>query len=210
MEDTLSHINIRYSQLANESCCLSCGGAIKFANAVNNEICVDLGSGRGTDVIRLAENVGSQGFVYGIDIAKGMIAKANELAKNLGVTNVTFIQSTLEKIPIETSSVDLVISNCTLNHAVDKISVWKEIFRILKPGGRFIISDIYAMEPVPDQFKNDPKAVAECWAGAVTREEYLFHIEAAGFNNIEILEQSAPYPKGSIMVISWTIKGFKN
>ncbi len=209
MTNTLSHINIRYSQLANDTCCLSCGGAIKYANANLDEICVDLGSGRGTDVIRLAEDVGPGGFVYGIDIAEGMIAKANELAKKLEITNVSFLKSTLEKLPIESSSVDLVISNCTLNHADDKISVWKEIYRILKAGGRFIISDIYATEPVPDKYKNDPEAIAQCWAGAVTREEYLFHIENAGFNNLEVIEQSEPYPKGSIMVISWTIRGYK-
>lgn len=200
-------INIRYSSLAEESCCLSCGSAIEYSKAQNGEICVDLGSGRGTDVLRLAEEVGNAGFVYGIDLSDGMIHKAQSMANKLGVQNVKFIQSNLQNIPIDSKSVDLVISNCTINHASDKQKVWNEIARILKNGGRFVISDIYSISPVPLNYKNDPYAVAECWAGAVTREEYLGQLSFAGFSDITIIEESKPYPKGEIEVSSFTIQG---
>jgi len=125
------------------------------------------------------------------------------------VRNVKFIQSPLENIDIESSTVTRVISNCTINHSSDKQVVWDEIFRILRKGGRFVVSDIYSSEPVPEEYRNDPVAVSECWAGSVTREVYLNQLKRAGFTNIKIIEESNPYPKGSIMVSSWTIAGTK-
>jgi len=203
-------IKIRYSELAETSCCLSCGGAINHANAKSGEICVDLGSGRGTDVIRLADTVGDHGFVYGIDIAEGMISKAQQHAKKLGITNVQYIQTELETLPIESQTVNLVISNCTLNHAENKQKVWNEIYRILKKGGRFTISDIYALQPVPKEYRTNPQMIAECWAGAVTKNEYLRIIDNAGFSSVDILEESKPYEKGKIIVSSFTIAGKKD
>jgi len=182
---------------------------MNYAQVRSGEICVDLGSGRGTDCLRMADAVGPQGWVYGIDIADGMIEKARATAVKLGVSNVSFIRSELEVLPLESDSVDLVISNCVLNHARNKALVWSEIFRILKPGGRFVVSDIYASAPVPEEFKNDPEAVAECWAGADTREVYWQTVLNAGFKDPQILEESAPYPKGKIQVSSWTIAGIK-
>jgi ubiquinone/menaquinone biosynthesis C-methylase UbiE len=199
----------RYSELAETSCCLSCGGAMNYSEAVPGEVCVDLGSGRGTDVIRLAEAAGKDGFVYGIDISDGMILKAVSTAARLGVTNVDFIQSPLEKLNLADSIADLVISNCTINHASDKLSVWKEIFRILKNGGRFVVSDIYAVNPVPEEYRNDPVAISECWAGSVTRNEYMEHLRDAGFSSVSVIEESAPYEKGKVKVSSWTISGKK-
>jgi arsenite methyltransferase len=202
-------INIRYSQLAETECCLSCGGAINYSEVAEGEVCVDLGSGKGNDVIRLAEKVGETGNVYGIDISEGMIEKARRNAEKLEVRNVEFIQSELTELPLAENSVNLVISNCTINHVQDKEKLWKEVYRILKPGGRFVVSDIYASAEVPDEYKNDPVAVSECWAGSVTREQYMEHLIGAGFSQIKILEESTPYPKGKIMVSSWTIAGLK-
>jgi arsenite methyltransferase len=204
-----TEINKRYSALAESTCCLSCGGAVDHSKAKPNEICVDLGSGRGTDVIRLAEIVGSEGYVYGVDISEGMIKKSSDTAKRLGISNVEFIHSTLEKISLKSNRADLVISNCTINHSSDKQAVWNEIFRILKCGGRFVISDIYSVSQIPDEYKNDPVAIAECWAGSVTRNEYLEHLQHAGFSSINIIEESEPYEKGKVMVASWTIAGIK-
>lgn len=204
-----NEINKRYSELAESTCCLSCGGALNYAEARLDEVCVDLGSGRGTDVLRLAENVGKDGFVYGIDISDGMIQKAIVTANRLGITNVEFIQSPLEKIKLNDDVADLVISNCTINHASDKQTVWNEIFRILKKGGRFLISDIYASDSIPEEYKNDPVAIAECWAGSVTRDEYIEQLRTAGFSSINIIEESDPYEKGKVMVSSWTISGEK-
>ena len=193
-------IDKRYSTLAESSCCLSCGGAINYSGASAGEICVDLGSGRGTDAMRLAETVGESGFVYGIDISEGMLQKARNTAERLGIQNVSFIRSTLENISIEDNKADLVISNCTINHASDKQSVWNEVFRILKNGGRFVVSDIYSVNPIPEEYRNDPVAVAECWAGSVTRDEYMEQLRKAGFSSVKIIEESAPYEKGRALV----------
>ena len=205
----IKEINNRYSGLAESECCLSCGGAINFAAPKPGEVCVDLGSGRGTDVLRMAESVGETGFVYGIDISDGMLEKARRNAIKFGVSNVSFVCSELEKIELQNEVADLVISNCTLNHAANKQDVWNEIYRILKNGGRFVISDIYAIMAIAEEYRNDPVAVAECWAGSVTRAEYLGHLEHAGFTSVGILEESAPYKKGNAEVASFTITGKK-
>jgi len=204
-----SQIQIRYSELANTTCCLSCGGAINYAKPQNGETCIDLGSGRGTDVLRMAEQVGANGFAYGVDISEGMLKKAERSAKKIGAENVKFICSELENIQLESNVADVLISNCTINHAEDKQKVWNEVYRLLKPGGRFVVSDIYSQETVPEEYRNDPQAVAECWAGAVTKNIYFNQLETAGFEKIEILEESDPYEKGKIKVASFTITGFK-
>ncbi len=205
----IKEINNRYSQLAESECCLSCGGAINYAEPKTGEVCVDLGSGRGTDVLRMAESVGETGFVYGIDISDGMLDKARKNAEKFNVKNVSFVQSDLEKIELQDKVADLVISNCTINHASDKQAVWNEVFRILKSGGRFVVSDIYATSPIADEFRNDPVAIAECWAGSVTRVEYMQQLENAGFASVEVLEESSPYAKGNAEVVSFTIVGKK-
>lgn len=202
-------INLRYSKLSESSCCLSCGGAINYAAPVRGEVCVDLGSGRGNDVIRLAEEVGPDGYVYGIDISEGMVSKARINIEKFDVDNARIILAELENIPLDDNSVDLVISNCTINHSSDKQKVWNEVFRILKNGGRFVVSDIYAVKKIPAKYRNDPQAVAECWAGADTKDVYLKMLDIAGFKNITIFEESTPYAKGKSVVSSFTITGHK-
>ena len=202
-------INERYTQLSETTCCLSCGGAINYANLQSGEVCVDLGSGRGNDVIRMAETVGDTGHAFGIDISEGMIAKANASIAKFEVTNATILKAELEKLPFEDDSTDLVISNCTINHSSDKQAVWNEVYRILKVGGRFVVSDIYSIYEIEEKFKNDPVAVAECWAGAITKDLYLQMLKKAGFHEIHIFEESAPYEKGSAKVSSFTISGYK-
>lgn len=204
-----SSINIRYSELAEQSCCLSCGGAFNFAEPQPGECCVDLGSGRGTDVMRMADAVGEKGLVFGVDDSDGMLDTAKKNAEKIGATNVSFVKSDLEEISMPSGIADLVISNCTINHAADKAKVWNEVYRILKDGGRFVVSDIYAIETVPEEYRNNPIAVSECWAGAVTREEYIKTLEETGFTEITVLEESKPYPKGLINIASFTIFGRK-
>ena len=202
-------INTQYSELAESSCCLSCGAALSHCAPEPDEVGVDLGSGRGNDVLRIAEIVGEQGFAYGVDIAEGMLESARSKAERLGVHNAGFVKSELEKIDLDDEVADFIISNCTINHARDKQAVWKQIFRILKPGGRFVVSDIYTTAEVPEKHRNDPALVAECWAGAATRDEYLQTLLRAGFVNIEIIEESLPYDKGKIRVASITLAGKK-
>jgi len=204
-----TEIENRYGSLAESACCLSCGGAVDHAAARPGETCVDLGSGRGTDCLRMAQSVGETGFVWGLDISDKMLEKARASAVKLGLSNVRFEKAELEHLPVPDASVDLVISNCVLNHTRDKAAVWREIGRILKDGGRFVVSDIYASAPVPEEFRNDPEAVAECWAGADTRDVYLATIAAAKLGSIEVLEESVPYSKGRIEVSSFTVKGRK-
>jgi arsenite methyltransferase len=202
-------INVRYSELSETSCCLSCGGAINYAKPQPGEICVDLGSGRGNEVIKMAEEVGETGHAYGIDISEGMIAKAKATIAKFEVENATILMAELEKLPFENESTDLVISNCTINHSADKQAVWNEVYRVLKEGGRFVVSDIYSMHEIEEKYKNDPVAVAECWAGAVTKDLYLQMLKKAGFHEINIFEESAPYEKGNAKVSSFTISGYK-
>jgi arsenite methyltransferase len=203
----LEAVSNRYNALSQQSCCLSCGGAAGYAAAKPGEVCADLGSGQGRDALRLAEAVGKDGHVYGIDASEGMLERARSTAERLGVRNVTFLKADLEHLPLDSGSVDLVISNCTINHASDKQAVWNEVFRVLTPGGRFVVSDIFATRVVPAAYAADPAAVAECWAGAVTREEYFRELAAAGFDRVEVREESEPYAKGKIEVVSMTIAG---
>ena len=202
-------INERYTQLSETTCCLSCGGAINYAKTQPGEICVDLGSGRGNDVIRMAESAGETGHAYGIDISEGMIAKARLNIAKFEVKNATIVQAELEKLPFENDSTDLVISNCTINHSLDKQAVWNEIYRILKTGGRFVVSDIYATKEISKEYREDPVAIAECWAGAETKDSYLRMLKLAGFHEIRIYEESTPYAKGKAEVASFTISGVK-
>ncbi len=202
-------IEARYGELAESSCCLSCGTAAALCKPLPGQVCLDLGSGRGTDVLRLAEQVGANGHAYGIDISDAMIDKARKTAKKLGVENATFLRCELERLDLPAATADWITSNCVLNHAGDKARVWREIARVLKPGGQFVVSDIYAVEPIAPEYRDDPVAVAECWAGAVTKDEYLLHILRAGLVDVRILDESKPYPKGKAHVVSFTISGRK-
>jgi ubiquinone/menaquinone biosynthesis C-methylase UbiE len=152
----------------------------------------------------MAELTGPSGIAYGVDISRGMIEKAKKNARKFNITNVRFIQSELETLPLDDNSIHVVISNCTINHTKDKLAVYKEINRILHKDGRIIISDIYSLEKVPEDYASDPVAVAECWAGAITKEEYIHILGQAGFKDMVIVEESEPYDKGKIMVASFT------
>jgi arsenite methyltransferase len=202
-------ISKRYDELSGQQCCLSCGGAINYAEIKPGYICADLGSGKGYDVLKMATMTTPTGFAYGIDVSDAMMNTARENARKLNLANCEFIKSELEKIQLPDNTLDLVLSNCTINHSLDQAAVWKEIFRILKPGGHFVVSDIYALTDVPEKYRNDPQAVAECWAGSVTKNEYFNNIRSAGFSSAEIIEESAPYDKGEIQVCSFTIKSTK-
>jgi len=199
----------RYGELAEKTCCLSCGGAANKVKITEGEKCADLGCGRGNDTLKMAGKAGAEGFAYGIDITDKMLETARRQAEKLGVANAAFIKAPLDSTGLPGSCLDAAISNCTINHAPDKDAVWREIYRILKPGGRFCVSDIYSIGAVPAEYKNDPDAVAECWAGAVEKDEYLDTLERAGFSDIRILEESEPYDKGKIQVASFTVWGRK-
>ncbi len=208
-ENFTQAISKRYDELSGQECCLSCGGAINYAEIKPGFRCADLGSGKGYDVLKMATMAGEEGFAWGVDVSESMMETARKNASKLNLKNTAFVKSELESIDLPDDSLDVVLSNCTINHSLDQGKVWKEIFRILKPGGTFVVSDIYALEEVPDDYRNDPGAVAECWAGSVTKEKYYSNLQNAGFGKVEIIEESAPYEKGKIKVCSFTIKGQK-
>ncbi len=207
MDEYANSIATRYDKLSGQDCCLSCGGAFSLATIKQGDVCVDLGCGKGHDAMRMATLAGKKGFAYGVDISEGMMETARQEAKKLSLTNIAFIRSPLENIKLGDQVADVLISNCTINHSLCQDKVWKEIFRLLKEGGQFVVSDIYSLEPVLETFRGNPDMVAECWAGAVTKETYLNHIKQAGLRNIEIVEESLPYEKGRIRVASFTVKG---
>jgi ubiquinone/menaquinone biosynthesis C-methylase UbiE len=204
-------IQVRYAAEASTTCCLSCGGALDHADVRPGETLVDLGSGRGLDVLKSARLVGPAGRATGIDMTPAMIEVARSSAARLKIKNAQFLEAQIDSLPLPDSSVDVVISNCTINHASDKAKVYAEIYRILKPGGRFIVSDIIADSELPDHIRNDPEAIAACYGGAITEQQYIDAIAAGGFRNLEILEKSEPYPKGKdqVMVRSITLRGIR-
>lgn len=199
----------RYDKLSGQDCCLSCGKALSFAPIRPGDTCVDLGSGQGHDALRMAIMTGPEGFVYGVDISDGMMETAKQNASKLKFDHVAFIKCPLEEINLNTEQVDVLISNCTINHSLNQAGVWKEIARILKPGACFVVSDIYAIETIPEEYANDPVSVSECWAGAVTKDKYIEHMITAGLTGLEILEESLPYDKGKVQVASFTVRGIK-
>ena len=205
----LLEISKRYNELATSDGCPSFEDALNYKEAKPNEVCVEIGSGQGTDAIRIAKTVGKGGFVYDIDISDGMIEKAVKTNERPDVSNVEFIKCPPEKLKLSDDIADLVISNCTIHLATDKQSVWNEIYRILKKGGRFVISDIYSSSPVPGEYKNEWESITESRDYSITRDEYLNQLETAGFSTITILEESIPYSKGEVMVANWTIAGEK-
>jgi arsenite methyltransferase len=168
---------------------VGCGAPLHFADVREAETVVDLGSGAGIDVFLSANKVGASGKVIGIDMTDEMLEKARKNAKENGYTNVEFRKGDIEKrIPIEDNSVDLVISNCVINLTTDKVSTFKEIYRILKQGqGRMVISDLVTDKEVQKD-SIDSEKWCSCIDGALTKEHYIESIKKAGFTNIEVLD----------------------
>lgn len=204
----LSEIQSRYTKESSNSCNLSCGSNIDFLEIVNGETILDLGCGRGNETIQAARLAGGEGKATGLDITPAMIEAAHENAKNSGVLNINFILGDIENLPFSKAEFNAVMSNCVINHARSKIKVFHEIFRVLKPGGRFVVSDAVTKNPLPREVKDDPEAWGQCFGGAVTEKEYLGSIISAGFSNIEILKRRE-YVKNGYDFISLTINAVK-
>jgi ubiquinone/menaquinone biosynthesis C-methylase UbiE len=163
---------------------LGCGNPTALIDLQEGQIVLDLGSGGGIDVLLSAKRVGPTGFAYGVDMTDEMLALAQENKAKAGVTNVAFLRGRIEDIPLPATSVDVVISNCVINLAADKSLVLRDAFRVLKPGGRFAVSDVVADGPVPDELRRNMEAWVGCLAGALNIEEYQQLLAEAGFEDI--------------------------
>jgi arsenite methyltransferase len=170
---------------------LSCGNPTATAHIRPGEVVVDLGSGGGLDVFLASKMVGPEGRAIGIDMTPAMLERARANAKAGGYTNVEFYQSTIDQIPLPDSSVDCVISNCVLNLAPDKPAVFREIARVLKPGGRLAVSDIALKHELPEAVAKSVAAYVGCIAGAILIDDYRNGLLAAGFEHVEIVDSGA-------------------
>lgn len=168
---------------------LGCGLPTEYAGILPGNSVLDLGSGAGNDCFVARALVGETGYVAGIDFTEAMIEKARENARKLGFTNVDFIQGDIENIPVRFGVVDVVISNCVLNLVPDKTKAFSEIFRVLKQGGHFCISDVVLQGELPQGIKEDATMYAGCVSGALPREEYLGIAREAGFVNVEVKKE---------------------
>lgn len=167
---------------------LSCGNPTATANLRPGERVVDLGCGGGLDVFLAAVKVGPTGRAIGIDMTPDMIERAKSNAAKQGVTNVEFHLSTIDRLPLPDVSADCIISNCVINLAPDKLAVFREMFRVLKPGGRVAVSDIALKLPLPAEISQDILAYVGCIAGAVLIEDYERQLRLAGFNAVQIVD----------------------
>jgi arsenite methyltransferase len=165
---------------------LGCGNPTALIDLHEGETVLDLGSGGGIDVLLSARRVGPTGFAYGVDMTDEMLALAQENKAKAGVTNVAFLRGRIEAIPLPANAVDVVISNCVINLAADKSLVLRDAFRVLKPGGRFAVSDVVADGPVPEELRHNMEAWVGCLAGALNIEEYQRLLAEAGFEDISI------------------------
>ena len=169
---------------------LGCGNPLALASLKEGETVLDLGAGAGFDCFLAANQVGKTGKVIGVDMMPEMVQKARENAGKGGYGNVEFRLGEIENLPVADQIVDAVISNCVINLAPDKGRVFREAFRVLKPGGRLMVSDIVLCRPLPDFIMNSIAAYVGCMSGAVMRDEYLRVIEQAGFRDVRIMEES--------------------
>jgi len=165
---------------------LGCGNPTALAKLGLGETVLDLGSGGGIDVLLSAKRVGPTGKAYGLDMTDEMLALAEENKKKSGLTNVEFLKGEIENIPLPDNTVDVIVSNCVINLSGDKDRVLREAFRVLKPGGRFAISDVVVRGEVPEQIRKSMELWVGCVAGALSDTEYQQKLAAAGFDSIDI------------------------
>ena len=170
---------------------LGCGNPVALASLKQGETVLDLGAGAGFDCFLAAKKVGPKGKVIGVDMTPEMLERARKNASKGNYRNVEFREGEIESLPVDDDSVDVVISNCVINLSPEKEQVFKEVHRVLKKGGRFMVSDIILTGELPDELRNSAAAYVGCIAGAVSKQEYLEAIRNAGFCDAEVVEESS-------------------
>jgi len=180
---------------------LGCGNPLAVAELRSGETVLDLGSGGGIDVLLSARRVGETGFAYGVDMTDEMLALARANAAKAGVSNVEFVKGTIEDVPLPDGAVDVVISNCVINLSVDKPAVLAEMFRVLRPGGRIGVSDVVAQDHLSTADRAERGSYVGCIAGALSKQEYLDGLAAAGFVDAEVIfsHEAAPGMNSAIV-----------
>jgi arsenite methyltransferase len=197
-------VEARYGGLATSAASLSCGGALELASPRPGERVVDLGCGRGGDLVRAAALVGPGGRVTGVDSTERMVEVARE--RTAALSNVAVVQGDLAAVPLPDHAADVVVSNCAINHAVDKRAVYREVRRLLAPRGRMVVSDVVSEAVLPESVRRDPAAWAACYGGAIPEADYLAAVTAAGLVEVAVRQRTAPYEKGGVRVLSLTIE----
>jgi len=194
---------------------LGCGNPSRLAALRPGEVVLDLGSGAGVDCFLAASKVGPSGRVIGVDMTPEMVSRARALARSSGQANVEFRLGEIEHLPVADASVDVVLSNCVINLVPDKGQVYREAFRVLRPGGRLVVADVLATRPISDELRNDPERWASCSSGALTRDEVTERLHAAGFESIDLtVHGEGPTPdslqaQAEIGVVSGEIRATK-
>lgn len=174
---------------------LGCGNPVALASLREGEVVLDLGCGAGFDCFLASSRVGPTGKVIGVDMTPEMLDRARENARKGGYENVEFRLGEIEHLPVADGSVDAVISNCVVNLSADKPQVFRDVFRVLKPGGRLMVSDIVLLEELPPDVKTSVEAYVACVAGAARKEAYLQAIRDAGLQDVRVVSE-VPYPAG--------------
>jgi len=186
---------------------LGCGNPVAIASLKEGEVVLDLGSGAGFDAFLASPKVGKTGKVIGVDMTEEMLEKARGNAKKGGYANVEFRKGDIEALPVDDNSVDAIISNCVINLAPDKAKVFKETYRVLKPGGRLMISDVVLTKLLPEELKQDNELLVGCISGAILKQEYLNLLRKTGFSNITIHKETPAFLKD--YGLSITFSAFK-
>jgi len=169
---------------------LGCGNPLAFSAMKEGDVVLDLGSGAGFDAFLAARRVGKTGRVIGVDMTPEMIAKARANARAGEYDNVEFLLGDIEALPLPDCSVDVAISNCVINLVPDKEKVFRELNRVLRPGGRFMISDLVLLKELPEQVRTSVEAYVGCVAGAILKDQYLETIRSAGFEDVRVVDES--------------------
>jgi len=188
---------------------LGCGNPIVLASLKHGETVLDLGSGPGFDSFLAAQKVGKKGKVIGVDMTPEMIAKARGNARKGKYNNVEFRLGEIEQLPVENNSVDIVISNCVINLSPDKEKVFKEAYRVLKSGGRLMVSDLVLLKELPESVKDSEAAYIGCIAGAMLKKDYISAAEKAGFKDLKVVDEVPFAIEAADYVASIKLAGIK-